>query len=485
MHSSSIKYKLIIALSFILIVAFVVINILSYQVAKDSVRSGIINSSLPLTRDNIYSEMQADLMRPIFVSSLMSNDTFLKDWALGGEKDKGKIQKYLREIKERYGFFSSFFVSEISGNYYHYNGLLKKISRENAHDVWYYNLIDSGKSYVLDVDSDEASQNALTIFINHRLEDYEGNLLGVTGVGLKMDKVSSTLAKYRIKYKRNIYLVDGDGVVKVHYDKTLIGKANIHHLPGIDAYADAILGLKDQENVYEYESKNRHILLISRYIPELDWHLIVEQDQNEALETINNNLLHSMVIAAIIIMVVIGINIFTINYYQSKLELFAITDDLTGAFNRKELDFIIEKTLKTASREGVDLCATLMDLDNFKEINDKHGHVAGDMVLKQAVEIINQVMRGNDLLVRWGGDEFMVLSPCSLGDAVSMAERIRIAIENNIFNTQENPVKLTISSGVAQFQEEDSIDSLTCRCDDALYAAKENGRNTVMSERPA
>ncbi len=479
MHRSHIKYKLIAALTLILVFAFVAINIVNYQVAKDSVRSGIINSSLPLTRDNIYSEIQTDLMRPIFVSSLMAHDTFLKDWALNGEKDQSQIQKYLLEIKNRYGFFSTFFVSQISGNYYHFKGILKQISRKDEHDVWYYRFIDSGKDYTVDVDTDEASQNTLTIFINHRLQDYNGNLLGVAGVGLKMDKVSKILNTYRKKYKRNVYLVDASGLVQVHYDKNLIGKVNLHNIAGISKHADAILGRKVQDKVYEYEEENSHILLTARYIPEFDWYLIVEQNQNEALQTIKTNFLRNMVFAAIIIIVVIAINIFTVNYFQSKLERFAITDKLTGAFNRRELDFTFAKTLKTAGRQHSNLSAILIDLDYFKRINDIHGHITGDTVLKQVVELINQGMRGNDLLVRWGGDEFMALTPCSVEIATAMAERIRMTIENKHFNTKESPIRLTISCGVAQFREGDDIDSLTRRCDEALYLAKRNGRNLV------
>jgi diguanylate cyclase (GGDEF)-like protein len=418
-------------------------------------------------------------MRPVFVSSLMANDTFLKDWTLNGEGEKGKIQKYLLEIMERYGFFSTFFVSDISGNYYHFSGILKQISKKDGHDIWYYRFIDSGKDYTVDVDTDEASQGTLTIFINHRLQDYNGNLLGVTGVGLKMEAVSKILSEYRIKYRRNIYLVDATGLVQVHSDRSLIAKENLHNMGGISKHAQAILNQEDHKDVYEYEQNNSHILLTARYIPELNWFLIVEQDQNEALQTIKNNLFRNMLFAAIVILVVIGINIFTVNHYQNKLVKVAVTDKLTGAFNRRELDFTFEKTLKVAVRQQSALCAILIDLDYFKNINDIHGHIVGDLVLKQVVELINQGMRGNDLLVRWGGDELMALTPCSLEVATRMAERLRMEIENKNFNSEDDPIRLTISCGVAEFLEGDSIDTLTRRCDEALYLAKGNGRNRV------
>ncbi|MBA3013286.1 MAG: hypothetical protein FP812_24075 [Desulfobacula sp.] len=126
MNLLSIRTRLIFVLSLILLSGFFLTNVISYQASKRSVKTSIIESSLPLARDNIYSEIQKDLTRPIFVSSLMANDTFLKDWVLGGEGDQALIQKYLLEIKDKYHFFTSFFVSDISKTYYHFKGTLKK-----------------------------------------------------------------------------------------------------------------------------------------------------------------------------------------------------------------------------------------------------------------------------------------------------------------------------------------------------------------------
>lgn len=479
----SIKYKLILSLSTILIFAFVAINIINYQVSKASVRKGIMTSSLPLTRDNIYSEIQADLMRPIFVSSLMANDTFLKDWALSGEKDINKIKKYLQEIKTRYGFFTSFYVSEKTGNYYHFKGVNKQISPDDLHDVWYYDFIKLNVDYDLDVDVDEASNNSLTIFINHRLKDYDGNLIGVTGVGLLMEQMTQLLDTYKKKYNRNVYLVDQNGLIQVHSNQAYIEKINLHGLPGIGSLTDRILESSSEPGIYEFDDNGNHILVTARFIPELDWFLVVEQNQNEALAGIYHNFLRNMIFALIIICIVIAINIFTINYFQGKLENMAVTDKLTGAFNRRELEFSFEKSLKSAKKLHSDLSVILIDIDHFKEINDQHGHLVGDTVIKKVVHLINQCIRDNDVLVRWGGDEFMTLTPSSLSTALSVANRIRDAIAGTNFITDSStPFNVTISCGVAQFKETDSVDSLTKRADEALYAAKESGRNNVKDE---
>jgi len=152
----SIKMKLILTLTAILLSGLVISSYLNYTTSRKSVRESIVSGVLPLTRDNIYTEIQTNLIRPVFLSSIMANDTFLVDWAISGENDKTKIIKYLKTIKEKYGFFSTFFVSERTKKYYHYSGVAKTISKNDSHDEWYYKFINSGLEYDLDVDTNEA-----------------------------------------------------------------------------------------------------------------------------------------------------------------------------------------------------------------------------------------------------------------------------------------------------------------------------------------
>ncbi|PLX66399.1 MAG: hypothetical protein C0602_12120 [Denitrovibrio sp.] len=216
------KNSLFLIVSLLLISGFFVTNFISYYAAKKSLRDNIINTSLPLTRDNIYTEIQRDIMLPVYVASLMANDTFLKDWVIAGEPEVENISKYLNEIKTKYNFFTSFFVSENTKRYYYNGGILKVLSTEDEHDVWYYNFKAKHVPYELVVDTNEAANNKLTIFINHRVYDYNNNLIGVTGVGLDLERITNLLLSYRIKYNRNIYLVDRHGLIKAHHDKTLV-----------------------------------------------------------------------------------------------------------------------------------------------------------------------------------------------------------------------------------------------------------------------
>ena len=123
----SIKAKLLSALSVILLATFVATSLVNYYITRESVREELLNSALPLTGKNIYSEIHSDLMRPILVSSSMAADTFLKEWVLKGEKGAFKLTKYLKEIQTNYNFLTAFFVSSNSDYYYYQEGILKKV----------------------------------------------------------------------------------------------------------------------------------------------------------------------------------------------------------------------------------------------------------------------------------------------------------------------------------------------------------------------
>jgi hypothetical protein len=104
------KRKLVLAISLLVLIGFLTTSLVSFFVSRSSLRRQIQTSSLPLTSDNIYSEIQRDLLRPVFISSLMANDTFFRDWILNGEKNEKQIVKYLNEIMNQYDLFTSFFV---------------------------------------------------------------------------------------------------------------------------------------------------------------------------------------------------------------------------------------------------------------------------------------------------------------------------------------------------------------------------------------
>jgi diguanylate cyclase (GGDEF)-like protein len=162
----------------------------------------------------------------------------------------------------------------------------------------------------------------------------------------------------------------------------------------------------------------------------------------------------------------------------------ASIDPLTGAFNRRTFIELAEKELSRSRRMDVPLSLIMLDLDHFKIINDTHGHVVGDRVLQRFAEIVRAELRKEDILVRYGGEEFCVLLPDVPGPgAVTLAGRIRKSVSKQAFDVGEQPVAVTVSAGVAARIDEgpEGLDRLISRADEALYVAKNRGRDRVAA----
>ncbi len=167
-----------------------------------------------------------------------------------------------------------------------------------------------------------------------------------------------------------------------------------------------------------------------------------------------------------------------------RLNQQATTDELTGIYNRHYLIQWGSQELERARPEGMYLGILMMDLDHFKLINDVHGHLAGDDVLRRVVKCLQDGLRDGDILGRYGGEEFVAFLPgADLPAVIQIAERLRQQIENLIIPFEEDRITITASFGIHVFhgQEETSLDELLHIADQALYQAKSGGRNQVAS----
>jgi diguanylate cyclase (GGDEF)-like protein len=163
----------------------------------------------------------------------------------------------------------------------------------------------------------------------------------------------------------------------------------------------------------------------------------------------------------------------------------AITDEITGAYNRRYLDRLLTETAAAASAADGTFSMIMMDLDRFREINEAHGHEVGNTLLCRAVEVMKTVLDETDVLARYGGDEFTILlRDTKLEEAARRAEKIRLAVEEALFEIAPlaTPLAVTVSQGVAGYPDSGTgLDEITKRADRALYQAKEEGRNRVVS----
>lgn len=174
---------------------------------------------------------------------------------------------------------------------------------------------------------------------------------------------------------------------------------------------------------------------------------------------------------------------------EARLLYISTTDALTGVANRRHFIDLFDNEFARAQRYGTPLSCVIMDLDHFKRINDRYGHLAGDRVLVAAAQVFKESIRTHDLLARWGGEEFVALLPqTDMAGAEALAERCRGALESATIRIDENTdVKVTTSLGIAchPFPVAASGDELLHRADVALYGAKRLGRNRMHSIPPS
>jgi hypothetical protein len=342
------KRLLIFSICVLLGAGFAATSLLSYGAARTAIREGIVSTELPLTADNIYSEIQKDLIRPIFIASMMASDTFLRNWVLACEYDVPQVTRYLAEIKQRFGTFTSFFVSDRSKMYYHPGGILKQVREDEKRDVWFYRVRNMAEPYEINVDIDMAHQDALTIFINYRVLDFQGRFLGATGVGLNVASVHSLVAGYQQRYGRSVAFVNPEGRIMLSSSPAWKQGQRIQDLPELADLSESIL--KSEKNSYQFRNKDGEHLLNVRFLPELNWFLLVEKAEDAALAGVRRTLYVNLgLCAGVMALVLLAVGL-TLNRFQSRLEEMATTDKLTGLANRQAFDLLLNQCGNPAAR---------------------------------------------------------------------------------------------------------------------------------------
>jgi two-component system, cell cycle response regulator len=169
--------------------------------------------------------------------------------------------------------------------------------------------------------------------------------------------------------------------------------------------------------------------------------------------------------------------------YHEEIYRMTILDGLTQIYNKRYLVEALEREVIRARRHDRGLALVMFDIDHFKLVNDTHGHLAGDFVLRELARVMQARVRRDEVLARYGGEELAVILPeALLSDAVALAEALRVSVREHVFRFQTDDIRVTISAGAAVFVDSDQkADDLVRRADERLYEAKNGGRDRVCS----
>ncbi len=199
------------------------------------------------------------------------------------------------------------------------------------------------------------------------------------------------------------------------------------------------------------------------------------------------NVLAAMVVEMVMMSYALGLRIQDVRKEADQLAHLSITDGLTGLFNQRHFHQRVDEVVKQASAGGESWACVMIDIDHFKQFNDRHGHPLGDKVLKRLGQIVTSNVRSQDLAFRVGGEEFALLIKAhSMSEALKIVERIRLSFEESRITTDGGEVlTCSLSAGVTMLGQEDSSKDLIDRADQALYSAKNAGRNCVLVREEA
>lgn len=187
-------------------------------------------------------------------------------------------------------------------------------------------------------------------------------------------------------------------------------------------------------------------------------------------------------VGIIVLLMFLLYRFYMLRKYNMQLELLSVTDKLTQVYNRVKLDEILEQQEQLYQRYQQRFSVAIIDIDFFKSVNDQFGHQVGDSILIEFSKLIKNNIRSTDILGRWGGEEFMLISPkTNANNCYAQAEKLRNMIQNHSFEPMDS---LTASFGVSEYQEQtQSIKDLIAQADEALYKAKKEGRNRVVKAK--
>lgn len=263
------KRKLLLAMAGALLISMTLSTIMTGMLIKNSTVERISSSEIPATLTGVAAQVALEIETRLAVARTMAGNVFVKRWLQQGENERQHttLTTYLQQLKQDEQAITAFLVSGDSGNYYTENGLARRLNPTK--DDWFYQFINSGKNYSLDLDIDDTTK-VPTLFINYRIQGQQA----ITGIGLEIRQLSEFIRNYQLGDSGRVYLVDGQGDIKIHPDSQLSGNASLRDRPQLNARLTTLLA--DGKPQVLQITEPVPSLVAAQYIKALDWYVVVE-----------------------------------------------------------------------------------------------------------------------------------------------------------------------------------------------------------------
>jgi len=371
----------------------------------------VVSENIRKDSNNVAQLVKADIENE-FLTFLTASEMIVYDYnvcEILKETDRSNateyeeyMSNYLGKIKDNFGYQMVFVISDKTGAYYTYDGISKYIDPVNdAHDIWYQNFKRANRVYLLDVDTDEANDGRLSVFVNRSIYDEKGNFLGVGGVGVDMSQLQKTLEKFEDEYDLEINLIDRNGLVQINSDSIEIENTYLDNSYLVEVQSGSIR--------YDLQTNSSRSTI---YLDMLDWYLIIEDYRPNTISVIG-------VVVPCLGIFLVGLLIMGFVFsYLTKRERdsseklvektkISLTDDLTGLLNRRAFEEYISKI--DEKQLAGNLALMMLDVNGLKMVNDELGHEAGDEMLRASAKCLLQALGKYGRVFRMGGDEFTAI----------------------------------------------------------------------------
>ena len=467
------KYKLLVWLVLLLSLGVICGSAVLLKMSSDLLAQQSAETTLPAIGETLVSEIGIGIATARSLAEHDAGAGSLRGPLSDEERDSQKLIAHLKAAQQQDNSLAHFLVTGSDRKYVDSQGSVRTLNPGSEQDVWYLKALASSHPYEFGLLAD----NPVQIVVTRRLSDSGPQNAGVTGISISPDTFIRAMHQYTENGKHDVYVVNSLGNI-VFGDTRSNRSGNLHQQPGLSAIADALLSnhFDVQNSTYE-QAGVRHLLNV-RYLPELDLYLIVEQNAAQNSPAVWPLVYANGAIGILVMTLALLITGFTITGYQKRLRILAGKDNMTGLLNRQSFTRSFQQTALEMQRLKLPLSFILFDIDFLKKINDAHGHSNGDKIIREIARLSQRSVRGSDLICRWGGEQFaLLLRRCELEQAYKIAEQLRLNVQNHSFAFADRQASVTISLGVAQWTENETMDELFARVDVAVFLAKSEGRN--------
>jgi diguanylate cyclase (GGDEF)-like protein len=411
------------------------------------------------------------LMQPLHISQTLAKAKELNDLMRNPLNNEDQIFATLKRLNQEFSL-NFFIASEISRIQYNSEG--KKIELTEDKVDWYFRYKAQPENAMADIGQWQNPQ----FYIDLKIYDDEGNFLGVFGVGKSLDAFTDIFNEYKKTYGYDFIFVDQNKDITLTSDPELLVKGvtfkNLTDLPWFKA-------LKPEQqqtslNNLLLQINGQEALIAELNIQPFDWTLYIITPLQSRKTEISRGFIISIVI---LLAVIFGLFLLIYNllyYFKKDMQKIRQIDILTELANRNNIALKFEELMY--EKESVSL--VLIDLDNFKPINETHGRKAGDIVLRQVAQMLLSNIRDTDIIGRWCGKEFIVLMPdTGPHEAAELCQTLCKKLAATTVTTGTASIQITASFGISFTATPRNLSEVVSVADDALFSAKRDGRNMV------